>query len=255
MAMFETLVQLFAAFAKIGFTSFGGTSMIPLIMDEMSSHGWMTDADLTNLIAIAEMTPGSLGVKAATFAGTKTAGLPGGVFADLGVLSPTLPLTLLAAAFFQKFRTSKVMSYIMKIVKPVCIGMVLGVPVMSLIYVILREKTLPEGEIPPSPLQMPEKTAMEQRANEWFGKMRDTVFTTVTDTVKRNWQHHEEDDDSATEEPTEKDMKSAESTVSETPISVILEQTDEEGCEIHPAASESESTDSDSPEQPPEQNP
>ena len=29
MAMFETLVQLFAAFAKIGFTSFGGTSMIP----------------------------------------------------------------------------------------------------------------------------------------------------------------------------------------------------------------------------------
>ena len=52
MAMFETLVQLFAAFAKIGFTSFGGTSMIPLIMDEMSSHGWMTDADLTNLIAI-----------------------------------------------------------------------------------------------------------------------------------------------------------------------------------------------------------
>ena len=53
MAMFETLVQLFAAFAKIGFTSFGGTSMIPLIMDEMSSHGWMTDADLTNLIAIA----------------------------------------------------------------------------------------------------------------------------------------------------------------------------------------------------------
>ena len=127
MAMFETLVQLFAAFAKIGFTSFGGTSMIPLIMDEMSSHGWMTDADLTNLIAIAEMTPGSLGVNAATFAGTKTAGMLGGVFAVLGVLSPTLTLTLLAAVFFQKFRTSKVMSYIMKIVKPVCIGMVLGV--------------------------------------------------------------------------------------------------------------------------------
>ena len=114
MAAAETLIQLFIAFAKIGFTSFGGTSMIPLIMDEMSSHGWMTDADLTNLIAIAEMTPGSLGVNAATFAG-------------LGVLSPTLTLTLLAAVFFQKFRTSKVMSYIMRIVKPICIGMVLGV--------------------------------------------------------------------------------------------------------------------------------
>ena len=127
MAAAETLIQLFIAFAKIGFTSFGGTSMIPLIMDEMSSHGWMTDADLTNLIAIAEMTPGSLGVNAATFAGTKTAGMLGGIFAVLGVLSPTLTLTLLAAVFFQKFRTSKVMSYIMRIVKPICIGMVLGV--------------------------------------------------------------------------------------------------------------------------------
>ena len=127
MAVLETLFQLFFSFAKIGFTSFGGTSMIPLIMDEMSSHGWMNDADLTNLIAIAEMTPGSLGVNAATFAGTKTAGLFGGIFAVLGVLSPTLTLTLTAAVFFQKFRTSKVMSYIMKIVKPICIGMVLGV--------------------------------------------------------------------------------------------------------------------------------
>lgn len=127
MAAAETLIQLFIAFAKIGFTSFGGTSMIPLIMDEMSSHGWMTDADLTNLIAIAEMTPGSLGVNAATFAGTKTAGMLGGIFAVLGVLSPTLTLTLLTAVFFQKFRTSKVMSYIMRIVKPTCIGMVLGV--------------------------------------------------------------------------------------------------------------------------------
>ena len=79
------------------------------------------------LIAIAEMTPGSLGVNAATFAGTKTDGMLGGIFAVLGVLSPPLTLTLLAAVFFQKFRTSKVMSYIMRIVKPICIGMVLGV--------------------------------------------------------------------------------------------------------------------------------
>lgn len=94
MAMLETLVQLFAAFAKIGFTSFGGTSMIPLIMDEMSSHGWMTDADLTNLIAIAEMTPGSLGVNAATFAGTKTAGMPG------------IAIGILCFVLLQKFKLS-----------------------------------------------------------------------------------------------------------------------------------------------------
>ena len=116
-------------FIKIGAFTFGsGWSIVAQMEQEfVDKRGWMTDADLTNLIAIAEMTPGSLGVNAATFAGTKTAGMLGGIFAVLGVLSPTLTLTLLAAAFFQKFRTSKVMSYIMKIVKPVCIGMVLGV--------------------------------------------------------------------------------------------------------------------------------
>lgn len=125
--MVNTLVQLFLAFAKIGFTSFGGTSMIPLIMDEMSAHGWMSADDLTNLIAIAEMTPGSLGVNCATFAGTQTAGVLGGIIAVLGVLSPAFTLTLAAAVFFTKFRESKVMSYIMRVVKPLCIGMILEV--------------------------------------------------------------------------------------------------------------------------------
>ena len=129
--MLETLVQLFFAFAKIGFTSFGGTSMIPLIMDEMSSHGWMTTGDLTNLIGIAEMTPGSLGVNCATFAGTQTAGILGGTVAVLGVLSPAFTLTLAAAVFFTRFRESKVMGYIMRVVKPLCIGMILEV-VLSL---------------------------------------------------------------------------------------------------------------------------
>lgn len=125
--MAETLLQLFIAFAKIGFTSFGGTSMIPLIMEEMLSHGWMTESDVTNIVAIAEMTPGSLGVNCATFAGTQTAGVLGGLMAVLGVLSPTLTLTLIGAIFFQKFRESKVMGYIMMVVKPVCVGMILCV--------------------------------------------------------------------------------------------------------------------------------
>lgn len=101
--------------------------MIPLIMEEMAGHGWMSADDLTNLIAIAEMTLGSLGVNCATFAGTQTAGAAGGLVAVLGVLSPAFTLTLAAAVFFHKFKDSKVMSYIMRVVKPLCIGMILEV--------------------------------------------------------------------------------------------------------------------------------
>ena len=117
--MIKTLFQLFFAFAKIGFTSFGGTSMIPLIMEEMLSHNWMTADDVANIVAIAEMTPGSLGVNCATFAGTQTAGVLGGTVA--------VTLTLVAALFFQKFRESKVMLYIMRAVKPICVGMIFAV--------------------------------------------------------------------------------------------------------------------------------
>ena len=54
------LLELFWSFVKIGFTSFGGLSMIPLITSEVLSHGWMTAAEGSDIVAIAEMTPGPL---------------------------------------------------------------------------------------------------------------------------------------------------------------------------------------------------
>lgn len=101
--------------------------MIPLILEEMSSHGWMTAEDLSNLVAIAEMTPGPLGVNCATFTGTQTAGFLGGLAAVMGVMTPAFTLTLLIAIFFEKFKESSVMRSIMYIVKPVCIAMILSV--------------------------------------------------------------------------------------------------------------------------------
>ena len=55
------LLELFVSFLKIGFTSFGGLSMIPLITSEMTAHGWMTASEVSDIVAIAEMTPGPLG--------------------------------------------------------------------------------------------------------------------------------------------------------------------------------------------------
>ena len=46
------LLELFISFLKIGFTSFGGLSMIPLITSEMTSHGWMTAAEVSDIVAI-----------------------------------------------------------------------------------------------------------------------------------------------------------------------------------------------------------
>ena len=97
-------LQLFWSFVKVGFTSFGGLSMVPLISSEMLSHGWMSASEVADIIAIAEMTPGPLGLNCATFAGVRAAGVMGAVAASLGVMLPIFTLCLAAAVFFEKFK-------------------------------------------------------------------------------------------------------------------------------------------------------
>ena len=95
------LLELSWSFCKIGFTSFGGLSMVPLINSEMISHSWMTASEVSDIVAIAEMTPGPLGINCATFAGIRVAGVAGAVCASLGVLSPTLLVCSIAGYGFE----------------------------------------------------------------------------------------------------------------------------------------------------------
>ena len=120
-------LELFLSFVVIGFTSFGGMSMIPLINDQMLSHGWMTAAEVADIVAIAEMTPGPLGLNCATFAGARTAGMAGAAAASLGVLTPTLTVTMLAAVFLEKFKQSRVMGQALYGIRPACIGLIFAV--------------------------------------------------------------------------------------------------------------------------------
>lgn len=121
------LLKLYWSFLLIGFSSFGGLSMIPQISTEMVSHGWMTVGQVTDIVAIAEMTPGPLGLNCATFAGMQAAGIPGAIAANLGALAPTYTLCAVAAAFFFRFKKSWFVRRMLVGVRPACFGMVLGV--------------------------------------------------------------------------------------------------------------------------------
>ena len=121
------LLELFWSFCKIGFTSFGGLSMVPLINHEMLAHGWMTSTELSDILAIAEVTPGPLGLNCATFAGTRVAGFAGAVCANLGVLMPSFLLCGIVAVAFEKFRDSAFMQKVMYGVRPVSLGLIIGV--------------------------------------------------------------------------------------------------------------------------------
>ncbi len=122
-----TIFQLFWSFLQIGFTSFGGLSMIPLISSEMLGHGWMTSTEVSDIVAIAEMTPGPLGLNCATFAGIRVAGVPGALAANFGMLMPTFTICAAGAVFFERFKNSDVLKHVMTVVRPVCIGLIWAV--------------------------------------------------------------------------------------------------------------------------------
>ena len=123
----KTILELFWSFCQIGYTSFGGMSMVPLINDEMVSHGWMTAAEVSDIVAIAEMTPGPLGLNCATFAGLRVIGPLGAIVCVLGILMPTLTICALAAMFFEKFKNSRTLQNVMVGVRPAALGIILAV--------------------------------------------------------------------------------------------------------------------------------
>lgn len=122
-------LNLFLSFMKIGFCSFGGMTMIPVINDEVLRFGWMTSAEVMDIVAVAEMTPGSLGINCATFVGLRTAGIAGALSASLGVMMPSLTLSMVAAHFILRMKGNKTLESAMRGVRPASLGMLVAAAV------------------------------------------------------------------------------------------------------------------------------
>ncbi|WP_432628005.1 chromate transporter [Brotaphodocola sp.] len=135
-------LRLFFSFMKIGFCSFGGMTMIPVINDEVLRYGWMTSAEVMDIVAVAEMTPGSLGINCATFVGLRTAGIFGSMVASLGVMMPSLTLSLLAAQFIFRLKGNPWLESAMRGVRPASLGMLVAAGVTLAISTFLPETGL-----------------------------------------------------------------------------------------------------------------
>ena len=106
-AYFLTLLRLFYEFAKVGlFAIGGGLATLPFLYDMADTIGWFTAADVANMIAVSESTPGALGINMATYAGYITAGVPGGIVATPGLISPSILVILIIARMLGKFKES-----------------------------------------------------------------------------------------------------------------------------------------------------
>ena len=96
--------ELFWSFVKVGaFCVGGGYASMPLIQAQViDEHGWLTMQQFIDIFTISQMTPGPIGINAATFVGTKVAGLPGAVCATVGFVFPSVIIVLILAHVFFK---------------------------------------------------------------------------------------------------------------------------------------------------------
>lgn len=121
--------------------------MIPQISDQVITNGWMTVRQVTDILSIAEMTPGPLGLNCATFAGIQAAGIPGAIVANLGILTPTFSLGTLVAVFFYRYKDNRIMEKLLTGIRPACLGMVLGVLLSIMRSTYIAENSIVIGSI------------------------------------------------------------------------------------------------------------
>lgn len=132
------LLELFFCFFQIGLFSIGGGyAAIPLIEAQVvNSRGWLTLAEFTDLVTIAEMTPGPIAVNSATFVGIRLAGIAGAVVATLGCITPSLIIVTLLAVLYNKFRKLTVMQNILSTTRPVVVALIASAAVTLVIQAL-----------------------------------------------------------------------------------------------------------------------
>lgn len=98
----KDLLKLYIIFFKIGITTFGGGyAMLPLLEREVvENKGWATKDEILDFYGISQCTPGIIAINTATFVGYKIRGVIGGIFATMGMISPSIIIISIIATYF-----------------------------------------------------------------------------------------------------------------------------------------------------------
>ncbi len=112
----KNLFNLYLSFAKIGtFTIGGGLAMMPMMQAELiEKRKWITDEELIDYYAVGQSTPGIVAVNVATFVGYKQMGIIGGIFATLGMVTPSLVIIMILAGLINSINDYPVVKKALK---------------------------------------------------------------------------------------------------------------------------------------------
>ncbi len=118
-------LRLFWEFFKVGlFSVGGGLATLPFLYSLGAKTGWFGTADVANMLAVSESTPGPIGVNMATYVGFDCGGVLGGVVATLGLVTPSVIVIVLIAMALQAFRTNRYVDAAFYTLRPASTGLI-----------------------------------------------------------------------------------------------------------------------------------
>lgn len=134
------LLQLFISFFQVGlFSVGGGYAAIPLIQAQIvDGRGLMTLEEFTDLITIAEMTPGSIAINSATFVGTRIAGPVGAVVCTFGCILPSFLICLILARLYYKYRTMTGVQTVLAALRPAVVALIASAGMSILMLAVFQ---------------------------------------------------------------------------------------------------------------------
>lgn len=141
----EILLQLFVSFATVGlFCVGGGYASMPLIQAEViDKHGWLTMNEFVDIFTISQMTPGPIGINAATFVGSKVAGIPGSVAATVGFVFPSVIIVLMLGYLYYKYGNVGSIRGILNGLRPAVVALIASAGVNFVLLAFWNREKMP----------------------------------------------------------------------------------------------------------------
>ncbi len=140
------LLRVCWEFFKTGlFAVGGGLATLPFLYDMSERFGWFTTADVADMIAVSESTPGPMGINMSTYVGFSTLGTFGGIFTTISLIIPSIIVIILISKVLNKFKESAVVQKIFYGLRPASTGLIvvagLGVAKLALLNLDLFKES------------------------------------------------------------------------------------------------------------------
>ena len=141
----EFLLQLFISFATVGlFCVGGGYASMPLIQAEViDKHAWLTMNEFVDIFTLSQMTPGPIGINAATFVGSKVAGIPGSLAATAGFVFPSVFIVLFLGYLYYKYGDVAAVRGILNGLRPAVVALIGSAGVNFILLAFWDKEKLP----------------------------------------------------------------------------------------------------------------